>query len=59
VDLFQGVRSLARLADALHAPADLDQPLCEPAHDMEAINDMGRVAEMTLDRGPVARLTRR
>jgi hypothetical protein len=44
---------LARVSNPLDPPADLDQPLGERPDHMEAVHDVGRVPEVTLDRGPV------
>lgn len=46
-------RRPARLADALDPPSDLDEPVGEPPDDVKAVDDVGRVTEMTIDRGLV------
>jgi hypothetical protein len=47
-------RSLAVVADALDAPADLDEPGREPAHAVEAVDDMSSMAQVGLDRRPIS-----
>ena len=40
-------------ADALDAPSDLDHPRCEPADDVEPVQDMGGMTQMGADRRPI------